>query len=90
VWSITIATCAGRFICCWFTRQLCFEFNGKRYKARYNRKLKPRGGIEIVEVSATPGQPERGVARAITNLKEAAKFFRSPKAIFKLPRKPGA
>jgi hypothetical protein len=61
------------------TRQLCFEFDGRRFKARYNHRLKPHGGIEIVEVEPKPGQPDIGVARAISNLKEAAKFFRSPK-----------
>jgi uncharacterized protein with von Willebrand factor type A (vWA) domain len=61
------------------TRQLCFEFDGRRFKARYNHRLKPRGGIEIVEVETKPGQADISVARAISNLKDAAKFFRSPK-----------
>jgi hypothetical protein len=29
-------------------RQLIFERRGKRYKARYNHRIKSRGGIEFV------------------------------------------
>jgi hypothetical protein len=61
------------------SKQLCFEFNGRRFKARYNRHLKPHGGIEIVEIETKSGLPDIGVAKVISNLKEAAKFFRSPK-----------
>ncbi|MGC9952699.1 MAG: hypothetical protein ABSD21_00260 [Rhizomicrobium sp.] len=61
------------------TKQLCFEFDGRRFKARYNHRLKPHGGIEIVEVGPKPGQPDISVAKVISNLKDAAKFFRSPK-----------
>ena len=61
------------------TKQLCFEFDGRRFKARYNHRLKPHGGIEIVEVEAKSGKPDIGVAKAISNLKDAAKFFRSPR-----------
>ena len=60
------------------TKQLCFEFDGRRFKARYNPRLEPHGGIEIVEVEPKTGQPDIGVAKAISNLKEAAKFFRKP------------
>ena len=61
------------------SKQLCFEFDGRRFKARYNPRLKPHGGIEIVEVESKPGQPDIGIAKAISNLKDAAKFFRSPR-----------
>jgi hypothetical protein len=61
------------------SKQLCFEFNGRRFKARYNHRLKPHGGIEIVEVEVKSGKPDIGVAKAIANLKDAAKFFRSPR-----------
>jgi hypothetical protein len=61
------------------SKQLCFEFEGRRFKARYNHRLEPHGGIEIVEVESKPGQPDIGIAKAISNLKDAAKFFRSPR-----------
>lgn len=61
------------------SKQFCFEFDGRQFKARYNSKLKPYGGIEIVEVEPKSGRPHIGVARVITNLKDAAKFFRSPR-----------
>ena len=61
------------------TKQLCFEFDGRRFETRYNHRLKPHGGIEIVEVELKPGKPDIGVAKVISNLKDAAKFFRSPK-----------
>ncbi len=61
------------------TKQLCFEFDGRRFEARYNHRLKPRGGIEIIEVGPKPGLPDIGVVKMISNLKDAAKFFRSPK-----------
>ena len=65
----------------WLSRskQLCFEFDGRQFRARYNRNLKPHGGIEIVEVEPKTGLSDIGVAKAISNLKEAAKFFRSPR-----------
>jgi hypothetical protein len=61
------------------TKQLCFEFDGRRFEARYNPRLEPHGGIEIVEVEAKSGKPDISVAKAISNLKDAAKFFRSPR-----------
>jgi hypothetical protein len=60
-------------------KQLCFEFDGRQFKARYNSKLRPHGGIEIVEVESKSGQPQIGVAKVIKNLRDAAKFFRSPR-----------
>jgi hypothetical protein len=61
------------------SKQLCFEFNGRRFKARYNPRLEPHGGIEIVEVEPKSGKPDMSVAKAISTLKDAAKFFRSPR-----------
>jgi hypothetical protein len=61
------------------TKQLCFEFDGRQFKARYNPDLKPHGAIEIVELEAAPGRRDKGVAKVISSLKDAAKFFRTPK-----------
>ena len=61
------------------SKQLCFEFDGRRFEARYNPRLEPHGGIEIVEVEVKSGKPDISVAKAIANLKDAAKFFRSPR-----------
>jgi hypothetical protein len=61
------------------TKHLCFEFDGRRFKARYNHRLKPRGGIEIIEVEPKSGRTDIGVAKVISNLKDAAKFFRAPR-----------
>ena len=60
-------------------KQLCFEFDGRRFKAQYNDRLEPHGGIEIIEVEAKTGQSDIGIAKVISNLKDAMKFFRSPK-----------
>jgi hypothetical protein len=34
------------------TRQVFFEAKGRRYKIKYSHAVKPRGGIEIVEISS--------------------------------------
>ncbi len=60
------------------SRQLIFERRGKRYKARYNHRIRPRGGIELVEVAKAPGSPDIGVRVTITNLSDAAVFFEKP------------
>jgi hypothetical protein len=39
-------------------RQLVFERKGKRYKARYRHTIKPRGGIEFVEIEKSQGSPD--------------------------------
>ena len=59
-------------------RQLIFEREGKRYKARYRHQIKPRGGIEFVEVAAERGMPDVRVARTITSLEDAAAFYDRP------------
>lgn len=63
------------------TRQLCFEVGSKRYKARYKHDLGRgrRGGIEFVQVAKSQGQPEIRIAKQISDLSEAAAFFRRPK-----------
>src|SRR5437868_6010232 len=57
------------------SRQLVFETGGNRYKVRYNHKIKPRGGIEIVEVEKKPGSPEIRVARSIGSLGRTRRPF---------------
>ncbi|HEY0283446.1 MAG TPA: hypothetical protein VGC27_12580 [Rhizomicrobium sp.] len=61
------------------SKQLCFEFDGRRFEARYNHRIEPHGGIEIVEVEPKSGKSDISVAKVIANLKDAAKFFRSPR-----------
>jgi len=59
-------------------RQLIFERKGKRYKARYNHRIKPRGGVEFVEVAKTPGSPDIAVVVTIASIKDAADFYDDP------------
>ena len=61
------------------TRQLCFEARGRRFKAKFDHQPRPGGGIHFVEVQPTHGQPEIGTVKVITNLSEAAQFFKSPR-----------
>jgi hypothetical protein len=60
------------------TRQLFFEANGHRYKVKYNHKIKPRGGIEIVEISLDRGSPEIQTVLTIASLNDAARFYERP------------
>lgn len=59
-------------------RQLFFEVKGHRYKAKYNHNLKPRGGIEIIQVGEERGSPEIGTVLSISSLDDAARFFAHP------------
>lgn len=60
-------------------RQLQFGFQGRSFKAKYNHKTGPRGGIEIVEVLEGRGSPEGNAVVSIANLHEAEDFYnRSP------------
>ncbi len=60
-------------------RQLCFEVNGTRYKAKYDHKIRPRGGISFVEIEAKPGQPEVQVRKNIPDLGSAEAFYLKPR-----------
>jgi hypothetical protein len=60
------------------SRQLIFEIEGRRYKARYNHAIRPRGGIEFVEVAKAPGSPDIAVRVLITSLSDAAAFYDRP------------
>ena len=62
------------------SRQLLFEHKGHRYKVRYNHSIKPRGGVEIIEVLAKRGSPQVGQpCVTIRDLNEAETFYRNPK-----------
>jgi hypothetical protein len=61
------------------SRQLVFEVNNMRYKARYRHGIgSSGGGIEFVEVEKAPGSPDVRVARQILSLSDAEAFYRSP------------
>jgi hypothetical protein len=60
-------------------RQLVFERNGKRYKARYRHGIKPRGGIEFVEIQKSQGSPDGATVLTITSLDDAARFYNKPR-----------
>src|SRR5438309_5782174 len=53
-------------------RQFRFEYSGKSYKAKFNHKAGPRGGIDILEIGDGRGSPEVQIIHSITNLQEAA------------------
>src|SRR6266446_3478096 len=64
------------------TRQLRFEYAGRSFKAKYNHKAGPRGGIAIVEIASGRGSPEGQTVGSITNLEEAASFYDEPAKMF--------
>ena len=53
------------------SRQVMFEYRGRRFKVRYNHKVGARGGIQFVEVLPGAGAPEGSVALDIGSLAEA-------------------
>lgn len=61
------------------SRQLFFETDGYRYKAKYNHSLGGRGGIEIIQVGEGRGSPEIGAVLSISSLDDAARFFAHPR-----------
>lgn len=63
-------------------RQFRFEYSGKSYKAKFNHKAGPRGGIDIVEIGDGRGSPEVQIIHSITNLQEAAAFYDDPARFF--------
>lgn len=60
-------------------RQIVFDLKEKRYKARYSHRIKPRGGIEFVEIEKSPGSPDIKIVLSITSLEDAAAFYDKPK-----------
>lgn len=60
-------------------RQVFFESKGHRYKVKYDHRIKPRGGIAIVEVKNDRGSSEiGGPVLTIANLNDAARFYARP------------
>ena len=64
------------------TRQLRFDYAGRSFRAKYNHKAGPRGGIDIVEILAGRGSAEGLTICSITNLEEAASFYDDPARVF--------
>jgi hypothetical protein len=54
----------------------------RSFKAKYNHKTGPRGGIEIVEVLDGRGSPEGKTVTSIKNLHEAEDFYNRSPLIF--------
>ena len=63
------------------TRQFRFDYAGRSFRAKYNRKAGPNGGIDIVETLAG-GSGEGLTICSITNLEEAAGFYDDPARVF--------
>jgi hypothetical protein len=59
------------------SRQLGFDYRGRRFKARYNHTAGTRGGIDIVEVLPGRGGPEGKVAVSIVSLSDAEDVYTS-------------
>ena len=59
------------------SRQLGFEYRGRKFKARYNHRAGARGGIDIVEVLPGRGAPEGKVAASIISLSDAEDVYAS-------------
>jgi hypothetical protein len=60
-------------------KQMIFEVDEKRYKVRYKHSIKPKGGLQIVEIAKTQGAPDIRVAWQIASLRDAENFYRNPK-----------
>jgi hypothetical protein len=53
------------------SRQVVFEYRGRRFKVRYDHQASLRGGIDILEVLPGRGAPDGQRVIRITNLDEA-------------------
>ena len=65
----------------WYTRQLRFKFGGQDFKVRYDHKIGKRGGIKIVEILPTQGNPDGETVISMSNLIEAELFYKDAKGI---------
>ena len=45
-----------------------------RYKVRFNHSIRPRGGLEIIEVGTGRGQAELGVVATFASLSDVERF----------------
>jgi hypothetical protein len=59
------------------TRQLEFEYDGCKFKVKFNHGIGGRGGIEIVEFLAGRGAPEGNRVLEIRTLLEAENTYHS-------------
>lgn len=69
----------------YYKRQIRFTFDGREFKGRYthpNRQM-PRGGIEIVEILETQGNPDGGTVFQMCNLRDAEQFYREAEGIMR-------
>lgn len=57
------------------SRQLMFDYRGRRFKVRYNHKVGARGGIQFVEVLSGRGAPEGAVALNVGSLADAESAY---------------
>jgi len=57
-------------------RQLTFTYSGHRYKVRYRHNIRPRGGIEVVEMLPGRGSPDGRVVLLIASLQDAEDVYR--------------
>ncbi|MBI4192858.1 MAG: hypothetical protein HY525_20285 [Betaproteobacteria bacterium] len=58
------------------SRQLMFDYRGRRFKVRYSHKVGARGGIQFVEVLPGRGAPEGAVALDVSSLAGAEDAYR--------------
>jgi hypothetical protein len=63
-------------------RQLRFDYGGRSFNARFNHKVGPRGGIEIVEVLPGRGAPEGKAIVVIDSLSSAENFYNQAAKLF--------
>lgn len=52
-------------------RQITFRYRSRQFKAKYDHRAGPRGGIKIIEVLPGRGAPEGQIVMEIKNLAEA-------------------
>jgi hypothetical protein len=52
-------------------RQVTFDYRGRHFKARYSHGIRPRGGIEFVEVLPGRGRPEGDTVLRVASLASA-------------------
>jgi hypothetical protein len=56
-----------------------------RYKVRYSHSIKPRGGLEIVEIGTSRGQPELDVVAQFACLADVERFYQLCSQGWQLP-----
>ena len=57
------------------SRQIVFDYRGRRFKARFDHQAARRGGIEIVEVLPGRGAPDGDIVLRVTSLAEAEEAY---------------